>query len=78
MELIKKEGYKVNNIDTSITLEEPKLKPYILEMRKNIASLLEVDITQVSVKAGTNEKIGELGRGEAVEASSIVLLIKGE
>ena len=78
MELIKKEGYKVNNIDTSITLEEPKLKPYISEMRKNIASLLEVDITQVSVKAGTNEKIGELGRGEAVEASSIVLLIKGE
>ena len=78
VELIKKQGYKVNNIDTSIILEEPKLKTYILEMRKNIASLLEVDITKVSVKAGTNEKIGELGNGDAVEATSIVLLVKGE
>ena len=47
-------------------------------MRENIAKLLEIDISRVSVKAGTNEKIGELGKGDAVEATSIVLLVKGE
>ena len=78
MKLIKSQGYKVNNIDTSIILEEPKLKSYILKMRENIATLLEVDVSKVSVKAGTNEKVGELGEGDAIEASSIVLLVKGE
>lgn len=78
MDLIKERGYKVNNIDTSIILETPKLKSYIEEMRKNIACLLEIEVDKVSVKAGTNEKIGELGEGKAIEASSIVLLIKGE
>lgn len=78
MELVKEKGYKVNNIDTSIILETPKLKPYIQEMRKNIASLLEVEVEKVSVKAGTNEQIGELGKSNAIEASSIVLLVKGE
>ena len=78
MELVKKQGYKINNIDSSIILEEPKLKPYISKMRENIATLLEVDVSRVSVKAGTNEKVGELGKGDAIEASSIVLLVKGE
>ena len=78
VKIVKKLGYKVNNIDTSITLEKPKLRPYIEDMRKNIASLLEIEIDRVSVKAGTNEKVGELGEGKAIEATSIVLLMKGE
>ena len=57
-------------------MEQPKLKTYIDDMRKNISKLLEIDIDRVSVKAGTNEKIGELGKGEAIEATSIVLLKK--
>ena len=69
-------GYKVNNVDISITLERPKLKDYILSMRENIACLLKVNIDQVSVKAGTNEKMDELGKGNAVKAESIVLLIE--
>ena len=68
-------GYKVNNIDISITLEKPKLRDRIDEMRSNIANLLNTDIRNVSVKAGTHEKIGPLGRGEAVKAESIVMLI---
>ena len=68
--------YKVNNIDISITLEAPKLKPYILDMRKNIAALLDIGLEQVSVKAGTNEKLDEIGKGNAVKAESIVLLIE--
>ena len=69
-------GYKVNNIDISITLERPKLRDRIDEMRSNIANLLNTDIKNVSVKAGTHEKIGPLGRGEAVKAESIVMLIE--
>lgn len=69
-------NYKVNNIDISITLEAPKLKPYILDMRKNIAALLDINLDQVSIKAGTNEKLDEIGKGNAVKAESIVLLIE--
>lgn len=69
-------GYEINNIDVSITLEKPKLKPFIETMRKNLASLLHTDITNVSIKAGTNEKLDALGKGEAVKAESIVLLKK--
>ena len=76
--LMKKEGYEIGNIDISITLEKPKLKDYILQMRQNIASLLETDIKNVSVKAGTNEKLDEIGKGLAVKAESIVLLQEKE
>ena len=74
--LMKDKGYKVANIDVSISLERPKLKDYIPLMVKNIARILEVKEDVVSVKAGTNEGCGEVGRGEAVEATSIVLLEK--
>lgn len=76
MKLVKEKGYHVVNIDTSVILEKPKLKDYIDEMRQNIASLLEIDIDAVSVKAQTNEKVDALGRNEAIEATSIVLLEK--
>ncbi len=69
-------GYQVNNIDVFVSLEKPKLKDYIEQMRNNIAKLLKADIHQVSLKAGTNEGCGEVGRGEAIEATSIVLLRK--
>lgn len=76
MKLVKEKGYHVVNIDTSVILEKPKLKDYIDVMRQNIASLLEIDVDEVSVKAQTNEKVDALGRNEAIEASSIVLLEK--
>lgn len=67
-------NYIVNNVDVSITLEKPKIKDYILKMRENIANLLETSIDNVSVKAGTNEGLDALGRGEAVKAEVIILL----
>ena len=76
--LMKKEGYIIESIDISITLEKPKLKNYISEMRNNIARLLETDVKNVSVKAGTNEKLDEIGKGLAVKAESIVLLKEKE
>ncbi|MCR5505571.1 MAG: 2-C-methyl-D-erythritol 2,4-cyclodiphosphate synthase [Bacilli bacterium] len=69
-------GYKIGNVDISITLEQPKLKPHIQEMRNNIARLLDTDVNNISVKAGTNEKMDEIGKGNAVKADSIVLLIE--
>ena len=78
VELMKDNGYAINNVDISITLEKPKIKDYIMQMRENISSLLNADIKNVSVKAGTNEGVGPLGRNEAVKAEAIVLLKEEE
>ena len=74
VKMMKEKGYQVNNVDIFVSLEKPKLKDYIEEMRKNVASLLEVSLDQVSIKAGTNEGCGEIGRGEAIEATSMIML----
>ena len=76
--LMKEKNYRVGNVDISITLEQPKLKEFILEMRENVASLLKVDISQVSIKAGTNEKLDAVGMSLAVKAESIILLEEKE
>ena len=69
------QNYKINNIDCSIVLESPKLAKYMDEIKTNIAKLLFTDITNVSIKAGTNEKIGELGQGKAIHCFSTVMLV---
>ncbi len=69
------QNYKINNIDCSIVLESPKLAKYMDEIKTNIAKLLFTDITNVSIKAGTNEKIGELGQGKAIQCFSTVMLV---
>ena len=76
--MMDEKGYEINNVDVSITLEKPKLKDYIQAMRVNVANLLETEIENVSIKAGTNEKVGPLGRNEAVKAEAIVLLKEEE
>lgn len=73
---IKKLKYKIVNIDVSIELEKPKLSPYINKIRKNIASLLSLELDQVSVKANTNEGFGEVGSNKAVVAYCIIMLNK--
>lgn len=76
--MMKNEGFIINNIDVSITLEKPKLKDYIGQMRANLATLLDTEIENISIKAGTNEHLDSLGRNEAVKAESIVLLKEGK
>lgn len=76
VELMKKQGYVIGNVDISLVIEKPRIAPYILPMRKAIAQLLEVAVESVSVKAGTKEGLDAIGRGEAAEASAIVLLRK--
>jgi 2-C-methyl-D-erythritol 2,4-cyclodiphosphate synthase len=69
-------GYKINNIDTTIIIEQPKLRDYIDKMRDSIARVLNIELDQISIKAKTSEKVGIVGRGEAVIAEAIVLLIR--
>lgn len=64
------------NIDATVIAQRPKLKPYIPEMRKNIAEILHIDIDQVNVKATTEEGLGFTGAGEGIAASAVCLLEK--
>lgn len=73
-QLIKKEHYVLGNMDCSVCLQEPKLKPYIPEMRETIAECLKVSSSAISIKATTTEKMGFVGRGEGIEAHAMVLL----
>jgi len=74
--LICQKGYRVVNVDVTIILEEPRLSPFKKEMRDNLARALGVDVSNVSVKAGTNEKLDAIGKGEAVKAVAVVLVEK--
>ena len=70
-------GYKVVNVDANISLERPRLRPYIQEMREKLAQVLSVEAGCVSVKAKTGEGLDAVGEGRAVVAQAIVLLGRG-
>ena len=76
--LIKEKGYTIGNIDAVISAQQPKLSPYIDEIRKIISKLLETEIENVSVKATTTEKLGFIGREEGIAAFVTVLVVKAE
>lgn len=73
-ELIKANGYKIVNIDSTVYAEKPKLRPYIDIIRNSIANILGIDINQVSVKATTHEKMGSIGKMEAISSEAVVLV----
>lgn len=75
-DLVKDKGYAINNIDTVIVCERPKVKPKREDIRQLIAQLLNLEIDQVSVKATTEEKMGFTGSGEGIAAWAYVSLIK--
>ena len=68
-------GFLIENIDTTIILQAPKLTPHILQMRKNIAEILSTDLGQISVKATTTDKMGFIGKGEGIAATAVVLIL---
>ncbi len=74
MELVIKEGYVVVNIDSTLCLQEPKIKPYVIKMQEVIASILGISGNAVSIKATTTEKMGFVGREEGLVAYATVLL----
>lgn len=75
-EMVTQAGFEVGNIDASLVLQKPKIQPYIPEMRKNMASVLKIEVDQVSVKAKTTEGMGFTGREEGVAAYATVLIRK--
>ena len=66
--------YLVENVDATVIAQAPKLRPYIDEMRQNIANALGIDVSQVSVKATTEEHLGFTGRGEGISAQAAALI----
>lgn len=72
--ILKSNKYQIVNIDSTIIIEKPILRPYIDQMRNNIASILEIDINDINIKATRGEKLGYIGEGLGVEAEAIVLL----
>lgn len=68
-------GWRVGNADLTVALQAPKLAPYIPQMRQTLASLLQVDVDRVSVKATTTERLGFVGREEGCEVWASVLLV---
>ena len=76
MDLVKQKGYSVVNIDSTICLEEPKLKQYNSEMRRIIAEATNVSESDVSIKATTTEEMGFIGKGKGIMAYATVLLQK--
>lgn len=74
--MIKNKGYKVVNIDSTLCLQEPKIKPYVPAMQETIAGILKIEISDVSIKATTTENMGFVGREEGLMAYATVLLQK--
>ena len=78
IKLIRNRGWEVNNIDSVIVAERPKIKPYVELMKKNISNTLGIDNSLIGIKATTNEKLGPEGREEGISCHSVVLLERKE
>jgi 2-C-methyl-D-erythritol 2,4-cyclodiphosphate synthase len=76
VELIKNEGYNIVNIDTSLCLQVPRIKPYVAQMQETIADITGLTIKDVSIKATTTEQMGFVGREEGLMAYATVLLLR--
>lgn len=75
-ELLANEGWQIEHVDISVLAERPKIMPKAEEIRRTIASLLKIDVEQVSIKATTNERLGAIGRGEGVAAFSVATITR--
>ena len=78
IDLVIQEGYSVVNIDSTLCLQAPKIKPYIEEMQIAIARITGITVKDISIKATTTEKLGFVGREEGLVAYAVVLLEKGK
>ena len=78
MEIITEKGWEIQNIDSVIVAEDPKLKPHIQKIKKNIANSIRVSVDCVGVKATTNERLGAEGRDEGISCHAVVLMTKNE
>ena len=75
MEMLKEKGYRVEQVDSTICLEAPRISSFIPEMKENLSPILKIPATDISIKATTKENLGAIGRGEGIEAYAVVLLL---
>jgi 2-C-methyl-D-erythritol 2,4-cyclodiphosphate synthase len=78
VEMVKKEGYSIINIDTTICLQAPKIRPYVKQMQQTIAGIAGIAENDISIKATTTEQMGFVGREEGLMAYATVLMEKSE
>ena len=76
MELVRGKGWEVSNVDITIALQQPKINPYVPRMRDVLSSVMDIEKSQVSIKATTTEHLGFTGRGEGCEAMAVALLYR--
>lgn len=76
--LVRAKGFAINNIDTVVVAEEPKLAPFKKQMRQSMAEILNIPEECVNIKSKTNEKTGDIGKARAIAAYAVVMLSKGE
>ena len=76
--LLKEKGWRIQNLDTTVIAQAPKLAPYIPAMREQMAAALALTVTQINIKAKTAEKLGPVGQGQSIEAQAIVLLCSAD
>ena len=74
--IIRQEQWQIGNIDATVLLQSPKIAEFIPAMEEEIAKILEIDSSQINIKATTTEKMGFVGRGEGIQAEAVVLLQK--
>ncbi len=78
IDVMKKQNYRIGNIDATLYLEQPKMRPHIDKMRANIASNIGVEMGQINLKATRGERMGFIGREEGIAAEAVVLLFKND
>ncbi|HRU63121.1 MAG TPA: 2-C-methyl-D-erythritol 2,4-cyclodiphosphate synthase [Paludibacteraceae bacterium] len=76
LQLIRKNGYEIGNIDCTVCAEEPKLNPYIPAMQKCLSKIMNIKIDDISIKATTSEKMGFVGRKEGIAVYAVTLIYK--
>lgn len=74
--MLHEKGWRVENVDCTITLEEPKVNPHVAEMKRVMAPLMHIDEDAISIKATTSEKLGYVGRGEGINAMAVALIVR--
>jgi 2-C-methyl-D-erythritol 2,4-cyclodiphosphate synthase len=74
--MLAEKGWRIENVDCTVILEEPKVNPHVDDMKKTMAPLMNITLDDISIKATTSEQIGYVGRGEGINAIAVALIVK--
>jgi 2-C-methyl-D-erythritol 2,4-cyclodiphosphate synthase len=74
--MLRNQGWEIQNIDSTIVAEQPRVAPFVPEMKREIAQAMDVEIDAVGIKATTNEGLGSIGRGEGISCFAVSLIFR--